>query len=66
MTEKQMPQIGDVIDMSIDGLPHKTYIVGEVVGVRYHWVMPDMIMVQVKHLDLWIDLDERVTWEVIK
>lgn len=61
-----MPQIGDVIDMRIVGQPHNTYIVGEVIGVRQHYTNPDMLMVQVKGIDLWIDLGDDTEWEVIK
>lgn len=61
-----MPQIGDVIDLSIDGQPHKTYLVGEVIGLRQHYTQPDVLMVQVRGIDLWVTLDETVNWEVIK
>ena len=61
-----MPQIGDVIDMKIDGQPRNTHIVGEVIGVRQSWTNADILMVQVKNVDLWIDLDDKVDWELIK
>lgn len=60
-----MPQIGDVIDIKVGDDDQPLYIVGTIIGVREGWRNRDQVSVQLRHLDWWIDLDEKASWEVI-
>lgn len=61
-----MPQLGDVIDIKLGDDDQPLYIVGTIVGVREGWVNRDQIAVQLRHMDTWIDLDGKASWEVIQ
>lgn len=40
-------------------------IIGEVVGVRADYLDPDLKAVKVKGIELWIQLTDDVSWEVL-
>lgn len=60
-----MPTLGDVIDIKL-GDDQPVYIVGTITAIREGWRNRDQIAVQVRHLDWWIDLDDKASWEVIQ
>ncbi len=61
-----MPKLGDVIDIKLGHDDQPLYIVGTIIGIREGWRDRDQIAVQIRHLDWWIDLDEKASWEVIQ
>jgi hypothetical protein len=54
-------KVGDILDLSINNPSvTKTYIVGEVTGIRQGYVNKDKILVMLDGLDWWIALDDNV------
>lgn len=61
-----MPSLGDVIDIKLCNDDQPVYIVGTITAIREGWQNRDQIAVKVRHLDWWIDLDDKASWEVIQ
>lgn len=53
-------RIGEILDLTINNKTSKTYIVGEVLGVRQDFINPDIIAVMLAGIDQWLRLTENV------
>lgn len=53
-------KIGEILDLTINTKTSKTYIVGEVLGIRQDYVNPDLVAVLLAGIDQWLTLSEKV------
>lgn len=53
-------RIGEILDLTINTKSSKTYIVGEVLGVRQDYINPDLVAVMLAGIDQWLTLSDKV------